>query len=48
MMEQHTRGLAETKDDDLHGDEELQACSASVLVRRSWRGEWRRGRRESV
>jgi hypothetical protein len=35
MMKQHTRGLAETKVDDLDGDKEVQACNASVLVRRS-------------
>jgi hypothetical protein len=28
MMKQHTRGLAETKDNDLDGDEEVQECSA--------------------
>jgi hypothetical protein len=35
MMKQHTRGLAETKDDDLDGDEEVQACSA-------WAATWTR------
>jgi hypothetical protein len=35
MMRQHTRGLAETKDDDLDGDEEVQACSA-------WAATWTR------